>query len=105
MEDTLKKLLEAEARAQASVDAADRERERLIAEALGEAREAEARFEADKADIRAPYLREAEARAEQGVAELTRKYKERQHALRVLADKHEAEAVGAALELLLDPRY
>lgn len=104
MEDTLKRLLEAEARAQAIVDAADRERERAIGQALREAQEAEARFEAGKADIRAPYLREAAARAEQAVAELTRKYEERQRALRALAERHEDEAVAAAMELLLDPK-
>jgi len=104
MEDTLKQLLEAEARAQAIVDAADRERERVIEQALREVREAEDRFESDKAEIRVPYLREASSRAEQAVAELTRKYEERQRALRNLAEQHEAEAVAAALELLLDPR-
>jgi hypothetical protein len=104
MEDTLKQLLEVEARAQVLVDAADRERERIIEQALREAQETDTRFEADKADLRAPFLREAEARADQAVAELNRKYQERQRALRSLAERHEAEAIAAATELLLDPR-
>jgi hypothetical protein len=104
MEDALKRLLDAEARAQTIVDAADRERERIIEQALREAQEAEARFEAGKADIRTPYLREAAARADQAVAELTRKYEERQRALRDLAERHEGEASAAALELLLNPK-
>jgi len=104
MEEDLKKLLDAEARAQAMVDAADQERARIIERALHEAQAAEARFEAGRADIRSPYLREAAARADQAVAELTRKYEERQRALRELAQRHEGEAVAAAMELLLDPK-
>lgn len=37
------------------------------------------------------------------VAELTRKYGERQRMLRELAARHESEAMDAALALLLDP--
>jgi hypothetical protein len=37
------------------------------------------------------------------VAELARKYGERQRTLRELASRHETEAVDAALSLLLDP--
>lgn len=103
MESDLKQLLDAEARAQAIVDAADRERERLIEQALSEAREAEAHFEANRAEVRAPFLQEAAARADQSVAALTRKYEERQRALRDLAERHEGEAIAAATELLLDP--
>lgn len=103
MEDALKRLLEAEARAESMVEEAGRERERLINEALAAAREAEAHFEAGLADIRAPFLQEAEARAEQAAAELARKYEERHRALRDLANRHEAEAVEAAVALLLDP--
>lgn len=105
MEDSLKLLLDAEARAQAMVDEADRERERLIAAALREAHEAEARFEAGKAEVRAPYLHEAAIRAEQATGELTRKYEERQRVLRDLAARHETDAIAAAMELLLDPRH
>jgi hypothetical protein len=53
--------------------------------------------------LRVPFLNEAHGRAEQAVAELTRKYGERQRTLRELASRHETEAVGAALSLLLDP--
>lgn len=47
MDDPLKRLLEAEARAQGIIDAASMERQRLLDEALAAAREAEVRFEAD----------------------------------------------------------
>lgn len=101
----LQRLLDAEARAEAIIDAADRERQRLIDAALAEAAAAEARFEANLAAIRTPFLAEAEARAAQGVAELTRKYEERQQALRALAELHEAEAVEAGLAMLIDPAW
>ena len=103
MEQALKQLLDAEARAQTIVDAADRERERLIEQALSEAREALAHFDANRTEVRAPFLQEAKTRADQSVAELTRKYEERQRVLRGLAERHESEAIAVATELLLDP--
>lgn len=103
MEEALKRLLDAEARADAIIEAANRERERLINEALQMAKEAEARFEARREEIRAPYLREAEVRADQAIAELMRKAEERSRSLREQAAQHEEEAIAAALALLLDP--
>ncbi len=103
MDDQLQRLLEAEARAQAVIDGANQERQRMIEDALARAREAEARFEAGRSELRAPFLKEAHGRAEQAVAELARKYGERQRTLRELAARHETEAVEAALNLLLDP--
>ncbi len=103
MEDQLKRLLEAEARAQAIIEAASHERQRMLDLALAGVHEAESRFEASRADLRAPFLKEAHGRAEQAVAELSRKYEERQRNLRDMASRHEQEAVDAALSLLLDP--
>jgi V/A-type H+/Na+-transporting ATPase subunit G/H len=103
MEDPLKRLLEAEARAQGLIDAASGERQRILDEALAAARDAEARFEVGRADLRAPFIKEAHGRADQAVAELARKYEERQRNLRGMASRHEQEAVDAALNLLLDP--
>jgi vacuolar-type H+-ATPase subunit H len=103
MDDPLKRLLEAEARAQSLIDAASVERQRLLDEALATAREAEVRFEAGRADLRAPFIKEAHGRADQAAAELARKYEERQRNLRDMAARHEQEAVDAALNLLLDP--
>ncbi len=104
MEDALKRLLDAEARAEAIIEEANRERDRLIKEALQAAREAEARFEERRQEIRIPFLREAEVRAEQALAELARKSEERSRSLREQAGRHEGEAIAAALALLLDPR-
>ncbi|HRH82256.1 MAG TPA: hypothetical protein PLW81_14545 [Thiobacillaceae bacterium] len=104
MDDALKRLLEAEAKAEAIIENAAQERDRVINEALATAREAEAHFEATRDNLRTPFLKEAEARAVQAVGELTRKYEERQRALRDLATRHEEEAVGAAMGLLLDSK-
>lgn len=103
MPDPLQRLLEAEAHAQSVIDEASRTRQRMMDETLASVREAEVRFDAGRAELRAPYLQEAQARADQAVAELARKYGERQRMLRELAARHEAEAVDAALALLLDP--
>lgn len=103
MDDRLQRLLEAEARAQARIDEANRQRQCLIDEALDAARDAEARFEAGRVELRTPFLHEAQGRADQAAAELARKYSERQRSLRELAARHEAEAVEAALACLLDP--
>ncbi len=103
MDDALKRLLDAESRARQIIETASEARQRLLDEALAAAREAEARFEAGRADLRAPFLKEAGSRADQAVAELARKYEERQRNLRDLASRHEQEAVDAALNLLLDP--
>ncbi len=103
MEEALKRLLEAEARAEKVVEAARDERERSINQAIAEVQMAETRFESGLADLRAPFEREAEDRAAQAVAELTRKFHDRQRDLRELAARHEDEAVAVALALLLDP--
>jgi vacuolar-type H+-ATPase subunit H len=103
MDDPLQRLLETEARAQAMIEAASHERQRMIEDALASVRDAETRFDASRAELRAPFLHEAQGRAEQAVAELSRKFGERQRTLRDLASRHETEAVEAALTLLLDP--
>ena len=103
MDDPLQRLLETEARAQQVIDQASQARQRVLDETLAAVREAEARFEAGRAGLRAPLLKDAQARAERAVAELTRKYEERQRMLRDLAARHEAEAIEGALALLLDP--
>jgi vacuolar-type H+-ATPase subunit H len=105
MDDTLKRLLDAEARAREVIDAATRERQQLLDDALAAANDAQARFEQDRADLRAPFLAEARSRADQSVAELSRKYEERQKGLREMASRHEDEAVRTALELILDPEH
>ncbi|MBI2312118.1 MAG: ATPase [Betaproteobacteria bacterium] len=103
MEDLLKSLLQAEALAEAEVAKANAERERIIQEALEQARRAEDQFAAGVAELRAPYLGQAEERATQAVAELKRKYGERHQHLRTLAEEREQAAADAAFAILLDP--
>lgn len=103
MEDHLKRLLEAESRAQAIIDDASAERQRILDESLATVRDNELRFEAGRAELRAPFLKEAHSRAEHVIAELAHKYEERQRNLREMAAQHEQEAVDATLNLLLDP--
>jgi vacuolar-type H+-ATPase subunit H len=102
MDDDLKRLLEAEAKAQGIIDAAGADRQRILDETLAAIREGEARFEASRTDLRTPFLDEARGRAGHAIAELARKYEERQRNLRDMAARHEQEAIDAALALLLD---
>ena len=100
MEDLLKTLLEAERRADAEVARADAGRA-LIQEALGQARQAEDQFAAGVA-VAGPYMEQAEERSGQAVAELKRKYGERQQRLRSLARR--AGAIrGSSGPRLFDP--
>ena len=77
MEDTLKRLLEAERRAEAAVEEAKAERERMTREALEQAHHGEQRFQARVPEIHDAFVEKAKARAEQTVAELQRRYAER----------------------------
>jgi hypothetical protein len=101
MEDILKRLLDAEMRAEAQVEEASRQREAIIAQALEETRQAEERFQSRIDSIRAPYLAQGGERADQAIAELGKKYEERSRHLRALAESHEREAAEAALAVLL----
>jgi V/A-type H+-transporting ATPase subunit G/H len=105
MKEIIDRLLDAEAQAEAIVDEATRRKEVLINEAQEKAHLGEQQFETNRDHLRAPYLKEAEARANDHVAELHRKYLERQHMLRDLAAQHEPEAVAAAVALILDPLH
>ncbi|MGF1643096.1 MAG: hypothetical protein ACFCUJ_05585 [Thiotrichales bacterium] len=102
IEATLKRLLDAELKAEALINDANRHREQLIDQTLSQAREAEARLEATLPELRAPFIRDAEARAEQAIAALRLKYDERQRDLRGLATQHAEDALKSAVALLLD---
>lgn len=105
MEEVLKRLLDAEAQASGEVARASAERERIIQEALEQARRAEAQFAEGLADLHAPYLHQAEERATTAIAELHRKYEERGRELRALAEEREHAAIEAALAILIDPQH
>jgi vacuolar-type H+-ATPase subunit H len=103
MKEMIDRLLDAEAQAEATVEEARRQRQVLINEAQEKAVLAEQQFESNRDHLRAPFLKEAESRANEVVAELNRKYLERQHSIRELAAQHESEAVVACVALILDP--
>jgi vacuolar-type H+-ATPase subunit H len=102
MEEVLKRLLEIERQAEALVDAAQAERDRIVTAAQEEAHAAAQQLEARLPELRASFLHKAEERAEQAIAEVTRRATERQRELRRLAEAHEADALAAALALLTD---
>lgn len=101
MDDTLKKLLEAETAASELVDNAQKESEHLIQTALQEAHHQEERFDARVPELHAAFLDKSDQRAKQTVAEMERRFQERISQLRVDAESHEQAALDEAfLELL-----
>lgn len=103
MDESLQRLLDAEARAEQIVRQADAERERIIQGALMEARGEEDRFEARIPELHKSFVDKAEARAEQTSAEIKRRFDERHTQLRDYAEQREAEALEAAFALLIAP--
>ncbi|MGD8206640.1 MAG: ATPase [Thiohalocapsa sp.] len=103
MDDTLKRLLDAEMRAERLAREAEEEQERVIQAAMQEARTEDERFTARVPDLHRSFIRKSEERAEQTIAELKRRYDERHVQLRNLAEEREQEALQAAFELLIDP--
>lgn len=104
MDDTLKRLLDAEMRAERLAQDAEQEQERIIQGALREARSEDERFTARVPDLHRGFIRKAEERADQTIAELKRRYDERHVQLRNLAEEREHEALEASFALLVDPR-
>ena len=102
VDDTLKRLIEAEKRAEQVVQEAKRKREEITRPALEEARHSEQQFKDRVPELHASFIEKAESRAEQTVAELRRRYDERGKELRRMAEEHDREAADAALQRLLD---
>ncbi len=105
MEDDLKRMLDAETRAEAMVDDTRRECARLMEQARMEARAAEQRMEERIPQTRSALLEDAEKRAAAAVVELERRYQDQGEQLRSLARRHAEEAVAAALALICDPGW
>ncbi len=104
MDDTLQRLLETEQRAEEITRLANVERERLIEEALQEARREQSRFEARTPELHASFVEKAETRAQQTVSELHKRYDERHTRMRQQAEERENDALDAAFQLITDPR-
>ncbi len=101
MDDTLKRLLEAEMRAEGLAQQAEEEAERLVQAAVTEAKAQEERFRARIPDLHKGYIQKSEERAEQTIAELKRRYDERHVQLRNMAEEREEDALSAAFDLLV----
>lgn len=100
MEDTLKRLLEAEQQAETIVQEGKTRRDEISRRAVEDANEAERHFSARIPEIHAAFLGKARKRAEQTIAELELRYEERKRELRKMAEDHQQEAVETALQLI-----
>ncbi len=101
MDDTLKRLLEAEMRAERLAQEAEEEAARLVQAAVAEAKAQEERFRTRIPDLHRGFIQKSAERAEQTIAELKRRYDERHIQLRNLAEEREDEALAAAFDILL----
>lgn len=103
MKDGLTKLLEAEDKAQGIIDEAMRRRDRMVEEANENAAKAQRQFEARLPELRQSFITKGEERAEHTVAEMERRFAERLEQLDEMAKEHEADALRAAVQIILDP--
>ena len=103
MDDTLKRLLDAEHKAQELVAKSIQDRDRLIDQALEEVKTADARFRARIPELREGFQKKADERAEQAVAEIRRRYAERRETLEQETARRRDQTVQAALAALLAP--
>ena len=103
MDDTLKRLLDAEREADALVAKALTDRDRIVEKALEEIKAADSRFRARIPELREGFQKKAEERASQAVAELRRRYGERREQLDEDIARRRGQAVAAGLETLLAP--
>ena len=101
MGDSLKELLEAEAKAEAIVTAGEEGRDQIIQKALDDALEMEHRFKQRLPEMQQSFIDKAQERAAQTIAEMKLRYDERNKTLRELAGKHEQEALDRAIALIL----
>ncbi|CAK0777312.1 ATPase [Gammaproteobacteria bacterium] len=104
MEAILKRLLDAEIKAQHLVNQADGEHEHIIREALADAQAANERFTARIPELQSSFVDKAQERATQAVGEIQRRYEERLAMLKQLAEEHREQAIAAAIAVILDPK-
>jgi V/A-type H+-transporting ATPase subunit G/H len=100
VDETLKRLLDAEMEAERIVAHADEERQAIIEQAKRDVSAAEQQHAEHIAKIQASSLALAEQRAQQTIAAMQRRYAEQALALRASADLHEPQALAKAIALL-----
>lgn len=100
VDETLKRLLDAEAKAEQIVARADEERQAIIEQAKHDARAAGQQHAERMAEIHATFLAQAEQRAEQTIAALQQRHAGQALALRASAQRHEQQVLDEAVALL-----
>lgn len=100
VDETLKRLLDAEAKAEQIVARADEQRQTIIEQAKLEALALEQQHAGRIDEIHASFLTQAEQRAEQAINTLHKRYAEQETALRALAERYEKQALDEAVNLL-----
>jgi V/A-type H+/Na+-transporting ATPase subunit G/H len=103
MEDILKQLLDAEVQAEKLVAEAEAKYAQIMQQTRDETRAVETRYEALVPDLRAAHEAKAKDRAAQTIAELKRRYDERQREQHNLAEQRSNDALEAAVAILIDP--
>ena len=101
MDESLKRLLEAEDQAEQIVKQGEDESAELSRKALEEAKAIEQQFIQRLPEMYQSFSQRAHERADQTIAEIKLRYDERNKALRELAEQHTEEAIEQALELVL----
>jgi len=102
LDDLLKRMLEAERRAQRLVDDALEEQNKMLERAREEAQEADKRFESRMHEQRLDLENKAEAEAARTIAQMERRSKENLEKLRASARQSHEEACEAALNIVAD---
>lgn len=100
VDETLKRLLNAEAKAEKIVALADEERLAIIEQAKRDAGAAEQQHAERMAEIHASFLAQAEQRAQQTITALQLRHAEQAQALRISEQHHEQQALDEAVALL-----
>ncbi len=103
MNDVLKRMLDAEQRAQRLVDDALEQQKAMLERAREQAHEAEKRFESRMHDLRHELESKAEAEAARTIAQMERRSRENRDQLRASADECRHDAIDAAIRIVADP--
>lgn len=99
-DETLKRLLDAESKAEEVVAHASDERQAIIEQARREAATAEQQHAGRISEIHAAFLVQAEQRAQQTIAAMQQRHAEQISSLRASAQRHESQALDEALALI-----
>ncbi len=100
IDEPLKRLLDAEAKAELIIADADTARQSVIEQARQDVREEERQFAERASGIRASFLEQSEQQAQQTIAELKRRHSELSAKLQAVAEQRKKEALDAAVALL-----